>query len=151
GMYPLDNPGSLPERARYLILPSVTLALYLGGRYVRYLRASMLDVLHSDYIRTARGKGLSELRITYAHTLRNALIPLVTVVALDLPWLFSGAVFTETVFSWPGMGRLSWDAALRKDYPVLMAVVTMSAALTILFNVLVDLVYTYLDPQVKYR
>jgi peptide/nickel transport system permease protein len=122
-----------------------------AGWYSRYLRASMREVLHEDYIRSARAKGVKETWVVYKHALRNALIPVVTLMALDLPSLFGGALFVETIFAWPGMGRLFWDAARGRDYPVLMGVIMIEAALILLCNLLADLLYGLLDPRVRYE
>ena len=110
----------------------------------------MLDVIHQDYLRTARAKGLPERQVIYIHALRNALIPLVTMFALDLPYIFSGAVFIETIFAWPGMGRLFYQAALQRDYPILMAILFIGAGLIILSNLLADILYAALDPRIRY-
>jgi len=107
--------------------------------------------LHEDYIRTARAKGLTDRVVYYKHAFRNAILPLVTLIALDLPSLFAGALFVETIFSWPGMGRLFWDAARGRDYPVLLGVVMITAVLIVSANILADLAYGLLDPQVKYE
>jgi peptide/nickel transport system permease protein len=110
----------------------------------------MLEVIHLDYIRTAAAKGLSERVIVYKHAFRNAAIPLVTVVAIDLPVLFAGALFTETIYSWPGMGRLFVDAATRFDYSVVMGIVAAIAFLVVVSNLLADVVYAILDPRITY-
>jgi len=151
GMYTVGEAFSLADRLRHLVLPLGILTLFSAARYTRYLRASMLEVLGQDYIATARAKGLGERVVIQKHALKNATIPVVTIVALDLPQLFSGALITETMFSWPGMGRLFWEATLRLDYPVLMAVMTVSAALVVLFNLAADLAYGFLDPRIRYR
>jgi peptide/nickel transport system permease protein len=114
------------------------------------MRASMLEVIFQDYIRTARAKGLKEWVILYGHALKNAAIPVVTVVALDLPILFGGALFTETIFAWPGMGKLFFRSAQRVDYAVLMGIVMINAALIVAFNLLADVVYAFLDPRIRY-
>ena len=150
GMYTLGVPFSLTDRLRYLILPVLTLASYDATHYMRYLRSSLLDVIRQDYVRTAYGKGLTGDAVLRRHALKNAAIPLITVIALDLPQLFSGALITETIFAWPGMGRLFWEAAGRVDYPVLMGIFTISASLVLLFNLLADVLYAYLDPRIKY-
>ena len=138
------------DRLRHLILPVATLSLVGIGRYVRYLRASMLETLGQDYIRTARAKGLPEGSVVGRHALKNAAIPLVTVAALDLPEIFVGALVTEQIFGWPGMGRLFWDSATRDDYPVLMGILSVSAALIIFSNLVADVIYGYLDPRIRY-
>ncbi len=140
----------LVDRLRHLILPVATLSLVGIGRYVRYLRASMLETLGQDYIRTARAKGLPERNVVSRHALKNAAIPLVTVAALDLPEIFVGALVTEQIFGWPGMGRLFWDAATRADYPILMGILSVAAALIILSNLVADVIYGYLDPRIRY-
>ena len=110
----------------------------------------MRDILNEDYIRTGRAKGLREQAVLFKHAARNALLPLVTMLALDLPSVFSGALFVENIFSWPGMGRLFWDAARGRDYPVLQAVVMINALLIVAFNLAADLLYGLLDPRVRY-
>jgi peptide/nickel transport system permease protein len=141
---------SLGDRIVHLILPVTTGAVGWVAWYSRFLRSSMLDVIHQDYLRTARAKGLPMRTVIYKHALRNALIPLITLLALDLPYIFTGAVFVEILFSWPGMGRLYYQAALQRDYPLLMAVLIISAAFIILSNLLADILYGYLDPRVQY-
>jgi len=120
-----------------------------AAEYMRYMRSAMLDVIHEDYIRTARAKGIQEWVVIYKHALRNAIIPLVTLLSLDLPSLFAGALFTETIFAWPGIGRLYFTAALKNDYPLVMAILTIYSALIILSNLLVDLIYAMLDPRIR--
>jgi peptide/nickel transport system permease protein len=141
----------LGDRTSHLLLPVICGALGWIAWYSRFLRSSMLDVVHKDYLRTARAKGLPKRMVLYKHALRNALIPVVTMLALDLPILFSGAVFVETIFAWPGMGRLYYTAAQQRDYPVLMAILIISAAFIILSNLFADLLYAYLDPRVRYE
>jgi peptide/nickel transport system permease protein len=152
GMSSLDIDGfSLSDRFMHLILPVATGALGWIAWYSRFLRSSMLDVIHQDYLRTARAKGLPNWMVLYKHALRNALIPLITMLAIDLPYLFGGAVFVETIFSWPGMGRLYFTAAVDRDYPVLLAILILGAAAIILSNLLADLAYSLLDPRVRYN
>ena len=149
----IDTPGqpfNLVDRLRHLVLPVATIALVQLGSHVRYLRASMLETINQDYMRTARSKGLGERAVVLRHALKNAAIPLVTVVALDVPELFAGALVTEQIFGWPGMGRLFWDAATRFDYPVLMGILTVSSALIVLANLFADVVYGYLDPRIRF-
>jgi peptide/nickel transport system permease protein len=150
GMQSISGDGGLLDRLWHLVLPVTTLCLGWAAWYSRFLRASMRDVLNEDYIRAARAKGLRERAVHYRHALRNALLPLVTLMALDLPSVFSGALFVETIFAWPGMGRLFWDAARGRDYPVLLAVVMVNAVLIVACNLLADLVYGWLDPRVRY-
>lgn len=149
GMATLGKPFSLVDRIEHLILPVTMLAFVSAAGYMRYMRSSMLDVIHEDYVRTARAKGLRETLVIYKHALRNSLIPLVTLIGLDLPTLFGGALFTETMFAWPGIGRLYFNAALKTDYPVVMAVLMIYSALVILSSLLVDVVYASLDPRIR--
>ena len=152
GMTSINSIGfDLGDRIVHLILPVLTGALGWVAWYSRFLRSSMLDVIHQDYIRTARAKGLPEKMVLYKHALRNALVPLVTLLALDLPYIFGGAIFVEILFSWPGMGRLYYQAALQRDYPVLMAVLIIGASFIILSNLLADIVYAYLDPRIRFE
>lgn len=151
GMNTRGREGDLLDTLWHLALPVTAMSLGWIAWYSRFLRSSMLDVLHEDYIRTAHAKGLRERTVYYRHALQNAILPLVTLIALDLPALFVGALFVETIFSWPGMGRLFWDAAKGRDYPVLLGVVMITAVLIILCNILADLAYGWLNPQVKYE
>lgn len=147
--YGVDNP-TLAQRIQHMILPVTMLALYGAGTYTRYMRGQMLEVIHLDYIRTARAKGLSERRVIVRHAIKNAITPVITIMALELPLLFGGALFTETIFSWPGMGRLFYRSAQRVDYPLLMGIVMINAMLIILFNLIADITYAFLDPRVTY-
>lgn len=149
GMYTLGAPFSLIDRIEHLILPVTMLAFVSAAGYMRYLRSSMLDVINEDYVRTARAKGARERVVIFKHAMRNALIPLVTLIGLDLPSLFGGALFTETIFAWPGIGRLYFTAALKTDYPVVMAVLIIYSALIILSSLLVDVIYAILDPRIR--
>lgn len=134
---------------RHLILPALTLGLLYLAQYSRLSRASMLEVLESDYVRTARAKGLSERVVVYKHALRNAVIPVVTIAGLQFGALLSGALLVETVFNWPGLGRLAFDSILRRDTSVLLGVLLMSAVLVIVANLLTDLVYRLIDPRIR--
>jgi peptide/nickel transport system permease protein len=151
GMSTTGAPFSLGDWASHLILPMLTLSLAWVSWYTRFLRSSMLDVIHEDYIRTARAKGLKERVVRYKHALKNAAIPLITVVAMDLPLLIGGALFVEIIFSWPGMGRLFYRAVERRDYPILMGVIMLSAVLIILSNLIADIIYAYMDPRIRYE
>ncbi|GAK56743.1 binding-protein-dependent transport systems inner membrane component [Candidatus Vecturithrix granuli] len=150
GMYTLGKEFSILDRVKHLLLPLLSLSTLIAAQYARYLRTSMLEVLHQDYIRTAAAKGLHQQIIIYKHAFRNAAIPLVTIVAIDLPILFAGALFTETIYSWPGMGRLFVDSSLRFDYPIVMGIVTTIAFLVVICNLLADMVYAILDPRITY-
>lgn len=152
GMYTLGSEGvSWRDYLHHLFLPLCNLALILAAKYARFLRASMLETIHQDFMRTARAKGVSEGAIILKHGLKNAAIPLITIISLDLPFLFSGALYTETIFSWPGIGRLFIESAFRFDYPVIMGIVTIIAALVILSNLLADILYALLDPRITYQ
>lgn len=139
------------DRAHHLILPGLTLALELAAALTRYTRASVLDVLHMDYLRTARAKGLAESRILTAHALRNAFIPIVTVIAVRIPYLVGGAVIIETVFQWPGLGTLMLNASKQKDYPVIMGLALIVTILVVLSSLLADVAYSIIDPRVRVR
>ena len=150
GMYTIGREGDLLDLIWHLVLPIAAMSFSWIAWYSRFLRSSMRDTLNEDYVRTAHAKGLSLRTVHFRHALRNALLPLVTLIALDLPTVFGGAVFIETIFSWPGMGRLFWDAAKGRDYPILLAVMMIYAALTLLFNLIADIVYGFLDPRIRY-
>jgi peptide/nickel transport system permease protein len=150
GMYTIGREGDFLDLLWHLALPIAAMSFSWIAWYSRFLRSSMRDTLNEDYIRTARAKGLSLRMVHFRHALRNALLPLVTLIALDLPTVFGGAVFIETIFAWPGMGRLFWDAAKGRDYPILLAVMMIYAALTLLFNLIADIVYGFLDPRIRY-
>lgn len=149
GMTTLGKPFSLLDLAWHMVLPVSMLALVTAAGYMRYMRSSMLDVKTQDYMRTARAKGLRERHVNLRHGLRNALIPLVTLLAFEIPALFGGALYTETIFSWPGMGRLFYERAVKGDMPMTMALVLIFSALTIFSMFLADIVYTLLDPRIK--
>ncbi len=140
----------LSDRLTHAILPTLVLSIAYIGRWLRYMRASMLEILPADYIRTARAKGLSEKVVILKHALRNALIPIVTILALSIPALFGGAVLTETVFSWPGIGRLEYDAIASSDYYVAIVVFLIAAVLVMLGNLLADLLYVIVDPRIRH-
>lgn len=150
GMYTVGKEENVLDLIWHLVLPVLATSVGWVAWYSRFLRSSMRDVLNEDFIRTARAKGLSKRLVNFRHGLRNALLPLVTLMALDLPVVFGGAVFIETIFSWPGMGRLFWDAARGRDYPVLLATVMIQAAIILFFNLFADLLYGWLDPRIQY-
>ena len=134
---------------RHLALPAITLGAALAAATMRMTRATMLEVLRADYVRTARAKGLSRRAVVWGHALRNARIPIVTLLGIQLGQLLGGVVITETVFSWPGIGKLTVDAIFARDYPVVQGAVLLTATLFVLINLLTDLVYTVLDPRVR--
>jgi peptide/nickel transport system permease protein len=141
----------LADRLRHLALPLITLGLIGAAGSARYIRGAVLDVLGLDYVRTARAKGLAEGRVMGRHVLRTALIPVITLLGLSLPALFSGAVFVEVIFSWPGMGREMVAAVAARDYPVVMAATAIFGALVVIGNLLADLLYAVADPRLRSR
>lgn len=141
----------LADRARHLVLPTIALGLSSAAAVARYMRGSMLETIDEDYIRTARAKGLGERRVVFGHALRNALIPIVSLVGLFLPILFGGAVVVETIFAWPGMGMVMYEAVSARDYPLVMAGAFLFAALVIVGNLVADLLYAVVDPRIRYR
>jgi peptide/nickel transport system permease protein len=149
GVATMGAPFSLADRIHHLNLPVTMLAAGWVAWYSRFLRASMLETIHQDYVRTARAKGLNERLVMLRHAFRNAAIPLVTLMALDVPFLFTGALFTEVIFAWPGMGRLFYAAAERRDYGLLMAIIMITSVLIILANILADMLYAWLDPRIR--
>jgi peptide/nickel transport system permease protein len=152
-MTPGVPPGlpSLLDRLWHLILPVAVLATAGMAAWARYMRSSMLEVIRQDYVRTARAKGNPEKIIINRHALRNALIPIITLIALSIPGILNGAVLTETVFSWPGMGLLLFQAVLGHDYNVAMAVLLFLALMTVVFNLLADIAYAMADPRIRYE
>lgn len=141
--------GSFSDYAAHLILPMSVLGLVTVATWSRYMRSSMLEEINQDYVRTARAKGLSRTRVLIRHALRNALLPMITLAGLQLPTLLGGALVTETVFTWPGMGRLFLDSLDYRDYPVVMGVLMFSATLVLFGNMLADLLYAVADPRVR--
>ncbi|EFH89767.1 ABC transporter permease [Ktedonobacter racemifer] len=148
--YTYDFFNGLLDHLIHLILPMTVLALTFTARWSRYMRSSMLEVTRQDYIRTARAKGLPPIPLLRRHALRNAVIPLITVVAIDFGSVAGGAAITESVFAWPGMGRLFLDSAEHRDYPVLLAILILSAVFVVLFNLLADILYAVMDPRIRY-
>lgn len=136
------------EFAKFMVLPVITIATLSIGSYSRYTRSSMLETLRQDYIRTARAKGASRRRVVWKHALRNALIPVVTILALDFGYLFSGALVTETIFSWPGMGKLIFDSVMGNDFNLALVALLFATALVLTANLLADICYAWLDPRI---
>jgi peptide/nickel transport system permease protein len=154
GWLPVQGYTSLREGfwpwLRHLILPSIALGTVYMALVARITRASMLEVLAQDYIRTAQAKGLDERHVLYGHALKNAAVPIVTVIGIGFALLISGAVVTETVFAIPGLGRLTVDAILRRDYPIIQGVTLLFSAIYVVVNLAVDLSYLFLDPRIRY-
>lgn len=145
------NGGDAIDRLKHLIMPALCLAFLHLAIWSRYIRSSMVEALTQDYVRTARSKGLSESLVTYRHAFRNAMVPLVTLLGLELPALVGGGAIVEIVFAWPGIGRLAVDRALRFDYTMVLGLTTFAAMLVILGNLLADVLYAALDPRIRYR
>ncbi|MBP3965811.1 MULTISPECIES: ABC transporter permease [Paenibacillus] len=148
-MYTMGKEGNLGDLFLHLILPVSVLTLGFLAAYTKYSRASMLEVLNQDYIRTARAKGLKEGRVIFRHALRNALIPIITILGLDLPILVGGAALTERVFNWPGMGRLFVDMAVAREYSVLMSITLIVSVIVVVGNLIADILYAVVDPRVQ--
>jgi peptide/nickel transport system permease protein len=144
------TPGSLVDRVVHIILPAIMLSLLYMAGWSRYSRSSMLEVLRQDYVRTARAKGLMERVVIIKHALRNALIPVVTILVFDIAAIFSGAILTETIFSYPGMGRLYFDALGASDWPVVMSYLFIVAVLVVVATLIRDIVYTIVDPRIRF-
>jgi ABC-type dipeptide/oligopeptide/nickel transport system permease component len=143
--FPVSGRGSV----KHLVLPAVTLSSFAMAQNARMVRSSMLEVLGQDYIRTARAKGLSNLGVLYRHALKNAMIPVITLIGIQVGYLLGGAVITETIFAWPGMGRLVVQAIVTKDIPLVQASVIVLALIFVLVNLVVDLTYAYFDPRIR--
>ena len=135
--------------ARHMVMPVATLSLFYVALYTRVMRASMLEVFNQDYVTTARAKGLSEQRITFRHVLRNALLPVVTLVGVQIGGMLGGSVLVETVFSWPGLGRLAFEAVFQRDINLLLGILLLCSCVVILANIVVDLAYSWLDPRIR--
>ncbi len=147
GQHPIS---AILDVAKHLVLPVITLVVVNIAGDSRFVRASMLDALNQDYVRTAKAKGLPARTVTFKHALRNALLPVVTNIGLEIPFLFTGAIITETIFSWPGIGKLTIDATTAFDYPVLMGVLLVTSLTVVLANLLADVAYAVVDPRIKY-
>ena len=146
---PTFSPSDIADVLHHLVLPALTLALVYIAQYSRLSRASMLDVLGADYIRTARAKGLAEGTVLYKHALRNAVLPVITILGLQFGNVLAGAILVETVFNWPGLGRLAFESVLRRDYPTLLGVLLFSSIVVVIMNQLTDVAYRIVDPRIK--
>ncbi len=151
GMYDSSGTRSVGMLLRHLIMPAIVLSFQQIGSWIRYTRSSMLEVLQEDYIRTAKAKGLRRRSVIYVHGLRNALIPVVTVIGMSIPTLVGGAVITEQVFGWPGVGSLMVLSITSRDYPVIMGITVLVAITVLVGNLVTDLVYGLLDPRISYK
>jgi peptide/nickel transport system permease protein len=143
------NTKDLGQLIRHMVLPVSCLVIIQTAGYARYVRTSILEVLGLDYIRTARAKGLTERTTLYKHALRNAALPFITILGLDIPYLLSGALVTESIYAWPGMGRLFWEYAQRGDFPVVLGVLLIVSAAVVFFSIVTDLAYTLVDPRIR--
>ena len=148
GMFTLGGEEDFLDLLRHLVLPTSVLALVLIAQWSRYTRSSFLEVIHQDYIRTARSKGIKGSKILFRHALPNAIAPLIALAGVQLPWLFSGALVAETIFGWPGMGRLFVDSLTMKEYPILMGMVMFTAIAVIIGNLIADIINAVLDPRI---
>lgn len=150
GMFSLGEPFSMLDHLRHLLMPSLVLSLLFVASWSRYMRASLSEVLQMNFIDVARAKGASRGSVIFRHAIRNAAIPVLTVIALNLPALFTGSIITETIFAWPGMGRLFYDGLLRQDYTRLMGIIFIASILIAFLNLLADTIYGILDPRIRY-
>ncbi len=149
GMITLGTSSGFLDVVKHMVMPVIVLAFSLTGSNIRYIRSSMLEILQQDYLRTAKAKGVGKFRIIWIHALRNALVPIVTVIGMQIPMLFGGAVIVEQVFSWPGLGLMTMSAITARDYPVIMGVCLLSAVVVLLANLITDIVYALIDPTIS--
>ena len=149
GMNTLGMDGSVADTIRHMVLPVTVLAVSLAGSNIRYIRSSFLEILQQDYLRTARAKGIGYKRVIWKHAMRNALLPIVTVIGMQIPMLFGGAVIIEQVFSWPGLGLMTMSAISSRDYPVIMGVCLLSAVVVLVANLVTDILYARVDPTIS--
>lgn len=149
GMNTLGMDGSVADTIRHMVLPVTVLAVSLAGSNIRYIRSSFLEILQQDYLRTARAKGIGYKRVIWEHAMRNALLPIVTVIGMQIPMLFGGAVIIEQVFSWPGLGLMTMTAIMGRDYPVIMGVCLLSAVVVLVSNLITDILYALVDPTIQ--
>ena len=149
GMFDPEAGPGWQQTLWHMVLPVTAISVISIAGYSRFIRASMLEVIQQDYIRTARAKGLAERRVVFIHALKNAALPIVTIIGLELPFLLAGAVVTETIFAWPGMGRLFYDHTTRSDFPVLMGIMIIISVAVVVFQLITDVAYTVLDPRIR--
>lgn len=150
GMTTAGGNGGIIDVIRHMIMPVLVLAISIAGSNIRYVRSAVLEILQKDYVRTAKSKGIGSFLIINKHALRNALIPIVTVIGMQLPTLFGGAVIIEQIFSWPGLGLITMNAIMSRDYPVIMGVCLLTAVVVLLANLITDIIYTLIDPTIQY-
>lgn len=149
GMTTLGTDGGPLDVAKHMVMPVIVLSLSMAGSNIRYIRSAVLEILQQDYLRTARAKGIGRFQVIYKHALRNALVPIVTVIGMQIPMLFGGAVIVEQVFSWPGLGLMTMSAISARDYPVIMGVCLLSAVVVLAANLITDILYALVDPTIS--
>lgn len=141
--------GGAADVAKHMVMPVIVLAFSMAGSNIRYIRSAMLEILQQDYLRTARAKGIGHFRVINKHALRNALVPIITVIGMEIPVLFGGAVIIEQIFSWPGLGLMTMSAISNRDYPVIMGVCLLSAIVVLIANLVTDILYALVDPTIQ--
>ena len=151
GMTTLGTDGGFLDVAKHMVMPVTVLAVSVAGANIRYVRSSMLEILQSDYLRTATAKGIGRRRVINKHALRNALIPIITVIGMQIPTLFGGSIIVEKIFSWPGLGLMTMNSILNRDYPVIMGVCLLSAIVVLVGNLITDILYALVDPTISYK
>ena len=149
GMTTLGAVSGAGDVAAHMVMPVLVLAFSMAGSNIRYIRSAVLEILQQDYLRTARAKGIGRFRVINKHALRNALVPIVTVIGMEIPTLFGGAVIIEQVFSWPGLGLMTMSAISSRDYPVIMGVCLLSAVVVLVANLVTDILYALVDPTIS--
>lgn len=149
GMITLGTEGGFTDIVQHMIMPVLVLAFSMAGSNIRYIRSAVLEILQQDYLRTARAKGIGRFKVIYKHALRNALVPIITVIGMEIPLLFGGAVIIEQVFSWPGLGLMTMSAITSRDYPVIMGVCLLSAVVVLAANLITDILYALVDPTIQ--
>ena len=149
GMTTLGTDGGFLDVVLHMIMPVTVLAVSIAGSNIRYVRSAMLEILQSDYLRTAKAKGIGRRRVIFKHALRNALIPIITVIGMQIPTLFGGSIIVEKIFSWPGLGSYLVDAIYLRDVPVIMGIVALIIVIVLLTNLVLDIIYTWLDPRLR--
>lgn len=151
GMTTLGTESGFADVASHMVMPVIVLAVSMAGGNIRYIRSAVLEILQQDYLRTARAKGIGRFKVIYKHALRNALIPIVTVIGMQIPTLFGGAIIIEQVFSWPGLGLMTMSAISNRDYPVIMGVCLLSAVVVLTANLITDIMYAVVDPTIQLK
>jgi len=151
GMTTLGTDGGFLDVAKHMVMPVTVLAVSVAGANIRYVRSAMLEILQSDYLRTATAKGIGRRRVINKHALRNALIPIITVIGMQIPTLFGGSIIVEKIFSWPGLGLMTMNSILNRDYPVIMGVCLLSAIVVLVGNLITDILYALVDPTISYK